>query len=193
MMGNIALLLKHVGKIIDLTDDERRFFSSLIAVRRLQKKEILLLQGEPCHCEYFILEGCLRVFSTDISGDEHTMYFGMEEWWVGDPAAFFTRTASSYSIAALEDSTVVMISRENLELLYRHVPKFERYFRILIQNAFVAQQERINQNQSLTADERYRRFLEKYPGINQRVSQKMIASYLGITPEFLSAIRKKIR
>jgi CRP-like cAMP-binding protein len=185
------LLLDHVGRYIDLDLQERQLFLSLMQPATVLRKTFLLRQGEVCRYETFILEGCLRVYAIDEQGTEHTLQFGIEDWWVGDLYSFLAGAPSSYMISAIEDTRVLQISRRNLEQLYERVPKFERFFRVIIQNAFIAQQRRINENLSLTGEERYLRFLAKYPRLEQRVSQKQIASYLGITPEFLSMIRRR--
>jgi CRP-like cAMP-binding protein len=117
----------------------------------------------------------------------------VEEWWAEDLYSFLTQTASKMNIKAIEDSNVLQISKNNLELLYGKVPKFERFFRILFQNAFIAQRDQINSMLSIPAEERYLLFLEKKPYAEKRFSQKDIASYLGITPQFLSTLKKKIR
>ena len=186
------LLINHVRKHISLDEEEVAFFASLIETHTIQRKEFLLRQGEVCQFEYFVTKGCLRTYTMDETGVEHTLYFSPEEWWVGDLMSFLTEEPSIYNITALEKTVVLAISRYNLEVLYQKVPQFERFFRILIQNAFIAQQQRISQKLSLNGEQRYREFLEKYPQLEQRISLKMIASYLGITPEFLSMIRRKM-
>jgi len=118
--------------------------------------------------------------------------FAVEEWWTGDLYSFLTQTPGNFIIDALEDTELLQISKDDLEKLYECVPKFECFFRLILQNAFVAQQQRINQNLSFTAEERYLHFIKKYPQLEQRLSQKQVAAYLGITPEFLSMIRRKL-
>jgi CRP-like cAMP-binding protein len=118
--------------------------------------------------------------------------FGIEDWWVSDLFSLLTNSPSSYYIDALEDTELLQISKSNLDELYERVPKFERFFRIILQSAYVAQQLRINQNLSFTAEQRYLNFIEKYPAFERRISQKQIAAYLGITPVFLSMLRKKL-
>ncbi len=186
------LLINHVRKYIALDEAEVAFFSSLIETETIHRKEFLLRQGDVCRFEYFVTKGCLRTYTMDETGVEHTLYFSPEEWWVGDLMSFLTEEPSIYNIMALEETVILAISRSNLEVLYQKVPQFERFFRILIQNAFIAQQQRISQKLSLNGEQRYREFLEKYPQLEQRISLKMIASYLGITPEFLSMIRRKM-
>jgi CRP-like cAMP-binding protein len=118
--------------------------------------------------------------------------FGIEDWWVSDLFSLLTNSPTTYYIDALEDTELLQISKSNLDKLYERVPKFERFFRIILQNAYVAQQQRINQNLSFTAEQRYINFSEKYPAFERRISQKQISAYLGITPVFLSMLRKKL-
>jgi CRP-like cAMP-binding protein len=192
LIGTPDLLLANFAKHVELTETEQAILLSLMEPRTFARKELLLSQGEICRAETFILKGCVRMFSTDANGVEHTQLFGTEDWWVGDLYSFLTGTPSIYTIAALEETHVLQITPPDLEKLYTQVPKAERFFRIIIQNAFIAQQQRIDQNLALTGEERYLRFTEKFPQLEQRVPQKQIASYLGITPEFLSMIRRKI-
>lgn len=185
------LILKNISRHIQLDKTETDFFLSLLKEKTIKRKDFFLKKGEFCKNETFITRGCLRVYSIDADGLEHILMFGVEDWWVGDMYSFLTQTPSNYFIDALEDSEVLQISKVNLDKLYESVPKFERFFRIMFQNAFINQQNRINQNLSLTAEERYIEFIKKYPHLEQRIPQKQIAAYLGITPVFLSMIRRK--
>lgn len=186
------LLLQNIARHIQLEPEESRFFTSLLKVRHLKKKEFLLRAGEVCRYETFVLEGCLRNYFLDEKGDEHILQFSVEDWWTSDLYSLLTRTPATQFIDALEDSTVAMLEQDDLERLYRQVPKFERFFRIMLQNAFIAQQQRILQSIGSTGEERYLAFRKKYPTLEQRLPQHQIASFLGITPEFLSKIRGKL-
>ncbi len=152
----------------------------------------MLQPGEICQYEIFVTKGCLQSYTIDRNGFKHIGMFAIEDWWTGDLLSFITQTPATYFIEALEDTEVLRISKQDLELLYERVPKFERFFRILFQNSLVTQIERINQGLSNTAEERYLNFIKKYPKLEQRLSQKLVAAYLGITPEFLSMLRKKL-
>lgn len=185
-------LIDHFSKYIQLNTEEVELIHSLFSYKSLKKKEFLLRSGDICRTESFIISGCLRTYSIDENGFEHTLTFATEDWWTGDLLSFFTETSTSYNIVALEDSEILQITKTDLDKLYLKVPKLERYFRQLIQNAYVAQQQRIDQNLSQTAEQRYLSFVEKYPVLLQRIPQKHIASYLGITPVFLSMLRKKL-
>jgi CRP-like cAMP-binding protein len=186
------LLLKNIGKHIQLDKAEVALFLSLLKVKKLKRKEFLLRQGDICRTENFIVKGCLRVYSIDDNGFEHILMFGIEDWWVSDLLSFLTDTESAYFIDALEETELLQISKKNIYKLYKEVPKFERFFRLILQNAYIAQQQRINQNLSLNAEQRYLNFVVKYPAFEQRIPQKQLAAYLGITPVFLSMLRKKL-
>lgn len=184
-------LLQHISRHIELDSNEEAYFLSLIQEKTIRKKEFLLQQGEVCKTENYLLSGCMRTFTLNERGEEQTVQFGIEDWWVGDLYSFLTQTPASYSIEALEDTVVAQITKENLDRLYQQVPKFDRFFRLILQNAFIAQQDRIHRSLSWSAKERYEDFSSKYPQLEQRIAQKHIASYLGITPVFLSMLRRK--
>jgi CRP-like cAMP-binding protein len=188
---NTDPILRNVAKHVQLDQTEADFFVSLLQPKVIKRKGFLLRQGEICRMETFIVKGCVRTYSVDNNGFEHIVMFGIEDWWVGDLFSFLTQTLATYFIDALEETEVLQISKENLNRLYERVPKIERFFRILLQNAFVAQQNRINQNLSFTAEEKFVDFVKQYPQLEQRVSQKQVAAYLGMTPVFLSILRKK--
>lgn len=190
---NFDLLISNISRHISLTVDEIALFTSLLKSKSLKAGEYLIREGDVCRYETFVTKGCLKTYYLDKNGFEHIMDFSIEEWWADDLYSFFTQTASKSNIIAIENTEILQISKSDLELLYQKIPKFERFFRLLFQKAFIAQRERINLNLSTTAEERYILFLEKKPYAEKRFSQKDIASYLGITPQFLSALKKKIR
>lgn len=189
---NFELILKNISKHIQLDKTETDFFISLLKTKKLKRKEFLLKQNEICKTENFIINGCLRTYSIDENGFEHIVMFGVEDWWVGDLFSFLTQLPSNYYIDAIEETEILQISKLNLDKLFDRVPKFERFFRLILQNAYIAQQHRINQNLSFTAEQRYFYFIQKYPELEQRLTQKQVSAYLGITPVFLSMLRKKI-
>lgn len=187
-----ALILENINKLISITEEEKTFFLSLLRYRKLRKRQFLLQAEDPCKYEYFVLSGCLRSYYIDDKGQDHVVQFAVEDWWIGDMRAFITQTPAWLNIDALEDTEVLLLGYEALEQLYQKVPSFERYFRIRIQNAFVSEQLRLGNSLSKTAEERYLDFVKRYPQFEQRISQVQIASYLGMTPEFLSTLRGKI-
>jgi len=186
------LIFKNIARHIQLDQEESDYFLSLVQPKKIKRKEYLLKQGEICRYEHFILKGCLRTYTIDDGGLEHILMFGIEDWWVGDLFSFLTQTPATFFIDALEDTEILQISKPNLDMLYVKVPKFERFFRIMLQNAFIAQQQRINQNLAFTAEQRYLDFIKNFPRLEQRLSQKQVSSYLGITPVFLSMLRRKM-
>src|SRR4051812_34169153 len=187
------LLLKNICKHITLSDDEKSTLTSFLFIKKLRKHQYHLQAGDVCRIETFVNKGLLRAYTVDENGTERIAMFAPEDWWISDLYSLLTDTPSTLNIDALEDSELVCIEKSNLEKLYLEVPKFERFMRIAFQNAFVSQQRRILGSISQTAEERYLAFIQKYPALQQRIPQVQIASFLGITPETLSRVRKAIR
>jgi CRP-like cAMP-binding protein len=185
------LLLQHLNTYIQLTAEEFAECTLLFKYRKYRKYQYILQNGDITRYETLILKGCTRTYEVDDKGVEHIIQFGLETWWIGDLHSFLTGTPSRLNIDCLEDTEVLQISKADLEKLYDKVPKLERFFRILIQKAYVAAIDRIYSNLSKPAAERYREFIDKYPHIEQRVPDHQIASYLGITPQSLSRIRSQ--
>lgn len=189
---NFDLILQNVARHISLDPDETRFFLSLLEPRTFKRKAFVLRNGKVARHTNFVTKGCLREYSTDQNGNLHIDYLAPENYWVSDLYSFLTQTPSTQNIDALEDTDVLQLSKTNIEKLYAEVPKFERLYRILYQNSLIAHQRRLMKNISGTAKERLLQFRKKYPGLEQRIPQKQIAAYLGITPEYLSMLKKKI-
>eukprot|EP01035_Chromulina_nebulosa_P008406 gene8406-11384_t len=185
-------ILQNLAKHIQLDKTEAEFFSSLLTYKQLQKKDFLLQEGQLCKTIHFVESGALRAYCLDKDAKESTIMFAIKDWWITDMYCFVNQQPAIMFINAIEDSCIWQLKYEDLQRLYAQVPKFERFFRIIMQNAYTREQLRVIQKLTLPAEERYLNFLQKYPQIVQQVTQKQIASYLGITPEFLSAIRKKI-
>jgi CRP-like cAMP-binding protein len=186
------LIKKNIAKHIHLTDEEFNYFSSLLRKKRLRKKQVLLDEGEVCTFECFVNSGCLRQYFLDEKGQEHIVQFAVMDWWISDQYSFLTGNTTRYFIDALEESEVLLMDKPDLEVLFIKVPKFERFFRIAFQNAFVAMQQRILTTLSESAEKNYLEFMQRYPNIEQTIPQHQVASYLGITPESLSRIRKQM-
>jgi len=185
------LILANVAMHILLDPSEIVYFKSVLKHKTVKKNTNLLEAGEVCRSIYFVDKGCLRVFYTDRNADQHNISFCPEYWWAVDISSFSGQSPSFYAIGALEETEVFYLSYTVLEDLYVKIPKFERFFRILTQNGFHLYQRRITSNLSKTAEERYLQFQKQYPKLEQRIAQKQIASYLGITPVFLSMLRHK--
>jgi CRP-like cAMP-binding protein len=186
------LILQNLKRHIDLTEEEKKIFSSSLKSKKVKRHQFLGEEGEISRYQNFVTKGCLRSYFVDENGFEHNVQFAIEDWWIGDMASFLTKKPGSLYIEALEDSEVLQLDNPTMEDLYIKIPKLERFFRILLQNAFISFEQRIISVISKTAEERYLEFINKYPLMEQRLPQIHIASYLGITPEFLSKIRKKI-
>lgn len=184
-------ILKYVARYIELTPEETDIFTSLLTPRKVRKRQYLVQSGDICKAENFVVNGCLRSFYVDEKGEEYISQFAIEDWWITDLNSFLTQTPANYYVEALENSEVLQISYEAYHELLSRIPKFDRFFRIIIQKAYVATQQRIISTMSKTSEERYLEFVAHYPNIEQRVPQYMVAAYLGFTPEFLSKIRSR--
>lgn len=185
-------LVNHINSIVSLSNEEVTLLTSHFRQRLLKKKEFLFEQGDVVKYESFIVRGCLKTYAINEKGEEHILQFSIENWWIGDLYSFWTGEPGRYNIVALEDCELLTIDNESLEKLFLRIPKMERYFRILLKNAFIASQGRIYGNIGQSAEERYLDFINRYPSMEQRIPQYMVASYLGITPEFLSKIRRRL-
>lgn len=186
------LILKNVARHITLDENEKKFFLSVLEPKTLKRKNIYLEAGTVCKYSAFVLDGAMKSFTVDKEGKEHILSFAIRDWWISDMYSLLSQKPAILNIEAIADSEVLMLSRENQQLLYEKIPKFERFFRILIENSLVANQQRLIDNMSSTAEDRYLGFIKKYPTIPSCVPQHNIASYLGITPEFLSKIRARL-
>jgi CRP-like cAMP-binding protein len=189
---NIKPLIDYLNQYIDLSSQEKEILLDYVQYRKYLKGQFIVQQGDICKYESFVIKGCLKTFYINEEGQEHIVMFAIENWWTADLGSFITQTPAHYNVQCLENTEVVQFSYEKLEQLYLLIPKLERFFRIIIQKAYVASEKRIVTNFSMPAKERYLKFREQYPKIEQRVPQYMIASYLGITKEFLSKIRSQL-
>lgn len=182
-------LINNLGKYTPLTLEEIDIVQSLFTFKKYRKKQYILQEGDVMRYENFISKGITRMYEVDEKGQEHVVHFGLEDWWVGDLYSFLTETASIYNIDCIEDVELFQINKEKLESLYEQVPKIERHFRLMIQNAYIATTRRLSSTLAKSAKEQYDEFIAKYPQVEQRVANHQIASYLGITPQSLSRIR----
>lgn len=181
-----------VRKHISLTDQEMLAFCHPFKPHTYHKKDFLLREGEVCRFEGLVTRGCLRIYAIDANGYEYVLYFATEGWWVTDIDSFTTQTPSQLFIEVLEDSEVLQIGKPEKERLYEDLPVTEKLFRIMTQKTHVALQRRMLGALSQNADERYLGFIQKYPSLEQRLTQQQVAAYLGISHEFLSKIRKRL-
>ena len=184
-------LLSNLAKHVILDRDETERVLSVFSEATIGKNESVLVSGQVCRYISFVEQGCLRTFYTDDKGRDSVIAFSPADWWSVDMASFVGQRPALFSIDALEDSLLRRITFDALEKLYLDVPKMERFFRVFAQNSVIMHQKRITTNLAEPAEQRYLEFRKRYPGLEQRITQKQIASYLGITPEFLSVLRKK--
>lgn len=186
------LLFRNISQYISLSEEDLKRFIKPFEYRKFTKKDVVLKEGDYCFFEGYVLSGCFKIYYLNEKGFEQTLYFAVEGWWITDIDSLINNVPSILNIEALEDSEVMMITKKDKENLYESMPQIEKLFRIMNQKSSVALQRRILSLTGKTADKRYLEFLEKYPGLEQRITQQQVASYLGITHEFLSKIRKKL-
>ncbi|MDI9257765.1 Crp/Fnr family transcriptional regulator [Flavobacterium sedimenticola] len=188
----MSLILQNIAKHIVLTPEEETLFLSKIETRTVKAKTILQNAGQVCQDSYFVNSGLLRSFTINDNIVEHVLSFACEGWWISDMYSLLSQKPGNLFIEVLEDSEVVVLSKTHQDQLYLEIPKLERFFRILIENSLVANQERLMDNLSLTAEERFEKFCKKYPTLIQKLPQKQIASYIGVTPEFFSKMKARM-
>ncbi|MGI4873768.1 MAG: Crp/Fnr family transcriptional regulator [Janthinobacterium lividum] len=190
-MMNDEALYHHFNKLVPLTTTEFAAITDVFTFRALDKKEVLLWPGEVCRHLTFVTQGVLRAFTIDEKGHEFILQFALEGWWIADVYSFLCHEPGTYAIEALEPAQVLQLDHAAWQGLLDTQPKYERYFRLLLQNNYVATHRRLALALSRTAEEKYDALLATMPTILQRVPQHLLASYLGITPEFLSRIRSR--
>lgn len=184
-------ILSNINKHVKLDPSEVEIFTSTLKPKLLKPKEFLLQKGDVCRFQSYVLQGCLRTYTIDDSGTEHIVLFSIEDWWASDLRSFFTLQPAKFYIDALEKTRLLQIERYPFDELLRKIPKLEKWLRIIFLNALIASENRIDQHLTLTAEKRFLSFKKKYPDLQNRIAQKHIANYLGITPEFFSMLRKK--
>jgi len=187
--ASIEPLLSYFDRSIPLNTEEKELVRAKFHPRLFRKKQFVLQEGDVCTQFNFVIRGCLRTYKIDEKGNTHILQFATENYWINDLGSFHGVKPSALNIDALEDTVVLQISRDDLISLYKEAPKFDRIFRVLIERGFIHLQERLLQNISSTAEERYQSFLELYPHLTNRIAQVQIAAFLGVTPEFLSRLR----
>jgi CRP/FNR family transcriptional regulator, anaerobic regulatory protein len=190
--ASIEPLLDYFEGLIPLNAEEKELVTQKFHPRLYRKRQYASQEGNVSNQLYFVVRGCLKMYKIDDQGNVHLLQFAAENYWITDLGSFYSEKPSELNIDALEDTMVLQISHDDLISLYTQAPKFHRIFRVLIENSFVGLQKRLLQTISSTADERYQYFLETYPHLANRLSQTQIASFLGITPEFLSRLRNKL-
>lgn len=185
-------LVSFFGRYVALTSPEKEELAPRVHERALKRKEFLLQDGQVCKHFVFVLKGCFKMYAIDKAGKEHNLQFAAEDDWIADISSFYSEKPSKLFIESIEPSRVLLIERADLIFLFGKFPKFVRYFKVIFEDKFVEMQDRVLQNISSTAEERYLNFLKHYPHLSNRLPGVQIASYLGVTPEFLSKIRKDL-
>ena len=187
------VLFQKLDEHIQLTEEEKELCKTFFIPKKLRKRQYLLQEGDVSKYLAFVEQGLLRMYTVNEKGHEHIIQFAFEGWWVGDPYSFLTKEPSIYNIDALEDCELLLLTPQTEEQMMEKIPKMERYFRLILQNHLVASQRRLTNSLSKSAEERYNELVGQCPtSFNTRVPLHMLASYLGITPETLSRIRKQL-
>ncbi len=188
----IQKLISHFNSYLALSNEEIEAVTKRATERKIKRRQYILQEGDLCKHYNFIVSGCFKMYSVDNNGKEHNIQFGAENNWLADIGSLHSKKPSKLFIEAIEPSTILQIELKDLVFLYNSHPKFNLIFRVIIENSFIELQNRVLQNISNTAEERYISFLNQYPNLSNRLPNTQIASFLGITPEFLSNIRKSI-
>lgn len=186
------LLLANIRNFVSITEEEWQFVCSLITERSFKRGQFITREGEINRYTNFIEKGSARVFYIDSNGHEHVIQLGIRGWWTGDFPSFIAQQKGLLYTEALEPTNIIAFTYDHLQSIYKEVPVFERYYRLLIQKAYASFQYRILQNLSMDAEQRYLAFSSRYPEMDQQISQKHLASYLGMSAEFLSKIKKRV-
>jgi len=186
------LFFQKLNEKITFTQEEQTIIKTYLTPKKIRKKQYFLQEGDVCKMIAFVEKGVLRQYSIGEKGAEHIIQFALEGWTISDLYSFLTGEPATYNIDALEDSELVLISKTANEELLKKVPKYETYTRLQLTGAYLAMQKRLTSIISLSLEERYANFTSVYPNIIQRVPQRMIASYMGLTPETLSRVRRKM-
>lgn len=186
------LLLENIAKHVSLSTEEQERVLALTSTEQYKTKTIVLKEGQICTHSFFVTKGILRNYTIDQNGMEHVVSFACPGWWIADMYSYLSQRPGHSFIEVNEDAEVILLSKENQEKLFTQVPKLERFFRILIENSLVANQQRLVDNLSFTAEARYDKFSKKYAGLLHSLPQKQIASYIGVTPEFFSKMKARL-
>ena len=187
-----SLLRAHIEKRIHLTDEEFNICTKFFIPKTIRKHQFLLNEGNVCKYFGFVNSGCLREYTIDKKGNEHIIQFAIADWWVSDLDSFLSGSPANHNIDALQDSEVLLLEKSSRDELLDACPKMERFFRILLEANYVATHQRVADSLSKSAEERYLKFIKTYPKLFEQIPQNQIASYLGITPQSLSRLRKEL-
>lgn len=192
MQNSSEAIIDFFNDYLPFNHEETTLIVERITHRNIKRRQMILQEGFVCKHYFFVVEGCFKMYGIDNKGNEHNIQFAAEGDWIMDIGSFHTQKVSQLFIEAIESSKIIQIEREDLYFLYLNIPKLDRIFKVIVENKFVELQNRVLQTFSSTAEERYLDFLERYADLASRLPNTQIASYLGITPEFLSKIRRDL-
>ena len=184
-------IITHIRKFVSLSDEQAEALLKFVLPLSVKKKETLLREGDLCRQMIFVESGCLRMFYINEKGSEHVTQFAIEGWWLSDFMSYDKQKPSEFNIQSVEASELWIVTHDTQDALIKELPQMERYFRLILQKAYAAAQMRVKFFHEMNREEAYRQFSRAFPGFVQRVPQYMLASYLGLTPEYLSELRKK--
>jgi len=188
----ITPLINHFNSYLPLTEEETAELEKRVKAKAVKRRQFILSPGDICKQYSFVVKGCFKMYKMDEDVKEHNLHFAVENQWITDIGSFHSEEPSQLYIEAIEPSSILQISKQDLIYFYEHSIKFNRIFRVIAENEFILLQNRLLQTISTPAEQRYLEFIKLYPNLFNRISNVQIASYLGITPEFLSNIRKKL-
>ena len=182
-------LINYIRRYVDFSTEEADLFNSYLKLKKINKKEFLLKEGQTCKSRYFITKGCLRLFYINEKGNEQIIHFGIDNWWITDYESLVNKTPSKLYIQAIEHTELLELQEDIFDELCLKIPKVDRLFRKIMEKTYIASQKRIEYINNLSGEEFLDTFISSNPQFSQRVPQYMIASYLGLSPEFVSKVR----
>lgn len=186
------ILFEHIEEKVHLNEKDKGLVMNFFKSKKLRKRQYLLQEGDMCKYISFVAQGLMKSYTVDEKGNEHINLFAWEGWWISDFASFIFGNEAKLNIDTIEDTTLLLLSGENYEKMLKDVPAMDRYFRILYQNSLATKDNRLISANTHTAEEKYAMFLDTYPSISQRLPQNLIASYLGLSPETISRIKRRL-
>lgn len=185
-------ILGNLNRYVDLNEEDEKQFCAIVRTTKVKRRQFIVQPNFVCTHQTYVVNGAFRSYFISKEGVEHTIQFAIEDWFISDFNSYIHQIPASLYVEALEDSVVQEIAYEDVEQLCKSNPKFERFFRLVAQKSFTFSQRRILSNLGKSAEERYVEFQSLYPSIVQRIPQYALASYLGMSAEFLSKIRKRL-
>lgn len=185
-------LKSYLARYVSLSSEEEKLFQTYLSPKSFKKKEFLLSEGQYCNSRYYIKKGCVRLFYFDQKGNEQIIHFAIDNWWISEYESLINKRPTIFYIQAIEDTELYEFSEDRFDELAQKIPQIERLFRKIMEKTYIAFQKRIEYFYSLNGEEQFQLFIAANPDFVQRVPQYMIASYLGMSPEFISKIKSKM-